>query len=317
MLRVRLMAAALSPQRQAVMWEVRLREGDADDAELSAFEGWRDATADNAQAWDALQERLARMGGGGSRASAAMAHALRVPSTERRRALRGAFALLALGVGAWGAREGALGLGLDADWRSPVGERGAGVLADGTPLAYDADSRIYLAGSAAAPLLDLRQGQLLLKATPQSAGILTVSTAHGAVVSRGAVLNVGRLRERSVVSVKAGSALLRPAGRAAVPIEAGQTFYFDRHGARASDLSFAAVSAWTRGVFVADRLPLAELLDVFGRYRAGLLRAGGEAATQEISGVFRLDDIDGALLQVAAALPVKLTRYGRYVAVFS
>ena len=233
MLRVRLMAAALSPQRQAVMWEVRLREGDADDAELSAFEGWRDATADNAQAWDALQERLARMGGGGSRASAAMAHALRVPSTERRRALRGAFALLALGVGAWGAREGALGLGLDADWRSPVGERGAGVLADGTPLAYDADSRIYLAGSAAAPLLDLRQGQLLLKATPQSAGILTVSTAHGAVVSRGAVLNVGRLRERSVVSVKAGSALLRPAGRAAVPIEAGQTFYFDRHGAMA------------------------------------------------------------------------------------
>jgi transmembrane sensor len=317
MLRVRVMAAALSPQRQAVMWEVRLREGDADGAELRAFERWRGATVDNAQAWDALQERLARMGGGGSRASAAMAHALRVPSTERRRALRAAFGLLALGVGAWGAREGALGLGLDADWRSAVGERGAGVLADGTPLAYDADSRIYLAGSAVAPLLDLRQGQLLLKATPQSAGILTVSTAHGTVVSSGAVLNVGRLRERSVVSVKAGSALLRPAGRAAVPIEAGQTFYFDRHGARASDLSFAAVSAWTRGVFVADRLPLAELLEVFGRYRAGLLRASGKAATQEISGVFRLDDIDGALLQVAAALPVKLTRYGRYVAVFS
>ena len=297
------------------MWEVRLREGDADDAELRAFERWRGATADNADAWDALQERLAQMGGG-SRGSA-MAHALRAPSTERRRALRAAFGLLALGVGAWGAREGAHGLGLDADWRSAVGERGAGALADGTPLTYDADSRIYLAGSATAPVLDLRQGQLLLKSSPQTGGIVTVSTTHGTVVSSGAVLNVGRLRERSVVSVGTGSVLLRPAGRTPVPIEAGQTFYFDRHGARASDLSFAAVSAWTRGVFVADRLPLAELLDVFGRYRAGLLRAGGEAATQEISGVFRLDDIDGALLQVAAALPVKLTRYGRYVAVFS
>ncbi|SEN78824.1 transmembrane sensor [Duganella sp. CF517] len=120
-----------------------------------------------------------------------------------------------------------------------------------------------------------------------------------------------------MVSVATGSALLRPAGRAALPIEAGQTFYFDRHGVRASDLSFAAVSAWTRGVFVADRLPLAELLEVFGRYRTGLLRASGNAAAQQISGVFRLDDIDSALLQVAAALPVKLTRYGRYVAVFS
>ena len=297
------------------MWEVRLREGDADDAELRAFERWRGATADNADAWDALQERLAQMGGG-SRGSA-MAHALRAPSTERRRALRAAFGLLALGVGAWGAREGAHGLGLDADWRSAVGERGAGALADGTPLTYDADSRIYLAGSATAPVLDLRQGQLLLKSSPQTGGIVTVSTTHGTVVSSGAVLNVGRLRERSVVSVGTGSVLLRPAGRAPVPIEAGQTFYFDRHGARASELSFAAASAWTRGVFVADRLSLAELLEVFGRYRTGLLRASGKAATQQISGVFRLDDIDSALLQVAAALPVKLTRYGRYVAVFS
>ena len=314
------MAAPASPLQQAVIWEVRLREGDADDAELRAFERWRGATAENAHAWDALQERLARMGGGGaggSRGSSAMAHALRTPSAERRRALRGAFALLALGVGAWGVREGAHGLGLDADWRSAVGERGEGVLADGTPLAYDADSRIYLAGGATAPVLDLRQGQLLVRPSTPSGGTVTVATAHGAVVSSGAIFNVGRLRERSVVSVGAGSALLRPVGGTAVPIEAGQTFYFDHDGARASELSFAAASAWTRGVFVADRLPLAELLEVFGRYRTGLLRASSKAALHQISGVFRLDDIDGALRQVAAALPVKLTRYGRYVVVFS
>ena len=310
-------ATASSPEQQAVMWEVRLREGDADDAELRAFDGWRGATVANARAWDALQERLAQMGGGGSRASAAMAHALRAPSTERRRALRAAFGLLALDVGAWGAREGAHGLGLDADWRSAVGQRGEGALADGTPLAYDADSRIYLTGSVAAPVLELRQGQLLLKPAPQSGRILNVSTSHGSVAASGAILNVGRLRDRSVVSLGAGSALLRPVGQTAVRIEAGQTFYFDYNGARASDLPFAAVSAWTRGVFVADRLPLVELLEVFGRYRAGVLRASGKAATQQISGVFRLDDIESALLQVAAALPVRLTRYGRYLAVFS
>jgi len=311
------MASVASPQRQAVMWEVRLREGGADDGDLRAFERWLGATADNARAWDALQERLAQMGGGASRASAAMAHALRAPSVERRQALRAAFGLLVLGVGAWGAREVAHGLGLDADWRSTVGERGAGILADGTPLAYDADSRIYLAGKVGAPVLDLRQGQLLLRSSPKSSGIHTVSTVHGAVVASGAVFHVGRLRERSVVSVGTGSALLRPAGRSAVQVAAGQTVYFNRDGARASELSFAAASAWTRGVFVADRLPLTELLEVFGRYRAGLLRASGKAATRQISGVFRLDDIDGALAQVAAALPVRLTRYGRYVAVLS
>lgn len=309
---------APSAERQAVMWEVRLREGDADDAQLRAFDAWRNAAPANALAWDTLQERLARMGGG-PRAAAAMAHALRAPSAERRRALRAGFGLLVLGVGAWGAREGLHEMGLDADWRGAVGRRGAGELADGTPLAYDADSRVYLGGSAAVPVLELRRGQVLIKASPRRERLVSVATAHGTVDASGAVFNVGRLGARSVVSLGegSGSALLRQAGQPALPIEAGQTFYFDQHGARASELPFAAVSAWTRGVFVADRLPLAELLEVFGRYRAGLLRASGRAAAQQISGVFRLDDIDSALAQVAAALPVKLTRYGRYVAVFN
>jgi transmembrane sensor len=120
-----------------------------------------------------------------------------------------------------------------------------------------------------------------------------------------------------VVSVSAGSALLRRPGRAAMPVAAGQTVYFNRDGVEPAELSFEAVSAWRRGVFVADRLPLADLLDVFGRYRSGLLRANGSAAAQQISGVFRLDDIERALLQVADTLPVRLTRYGRYLAVFS
>lgn len=310
-------ATPSAPKRQAVMWEVRLREGDADAAQLRAFDHWRGASAANARAWDDLQERLTRMGGRGAHTSAAMAHALRTPSDERRRALRAGFGLLALGVGAWGALEGVQGLGLDADWHSAVGQRGEGALADGTPLAYDADSRIYLAGGAAAPVLDLRRGQLLLKAASRADRVLSVTTAHGTVVSSGALINVGRLRERSVVSLGTGSALLRPAAGRAMPIEAGQTFYFDRHGASASELPFAAVSAWMRGIVVADRLPLSELLEVLGRYRAGLLRASGRAATRPISGVFRLDDIEGALQQVAAALPVKLTRYGRFLAVFS
>lgn len=310
---------AADPARQAVMWEVRLREGDADDAELRAFDDWRCATVANARAWDTLQQRLARMGGagGGTPASAAMAHALRTPSTERRRALRAGFGMLALGLGAWGAREGAQQFCLDADWRGGIGRRGAGALADGTPLVYDAGSRIYLAGSAAAPSLELRRGQLLLKSAPRSQRVITVATEHGTVAASGAVFTVGRMRARSVVSLDAGRALLRPFAQAPVTIEAGQTFYFDRHQTRAGELPFAAVAAWTRGVFVADRLPLAELLEVFGRYHPGLLRASGKAAERQISGVFRLDDIEGALAQVAGALPVRLTRYGGYLAVFS
>lgn len=317
--------------RQAVEWEVRLRDGQAaadagiDNDGLRDFARWYAASAVHAQAWDALQERLARLGGrtgatlSGGGPDAAMAAALRAPSDERRRALRAAFGLLVVGVGAWGARAGYHQLGLDADWRGAVGQRGRTTLADGTAMAYDADSRIYLqsgTGAAGTASLHLQRGQLLL--TPGALGAsapLTVATAHGVVQADGAEFKVGRLRGRSVAAVRSGSAMVRPNGRAALRLQASQACYFNRDGARASDLSFAAVSGWTRGVHVADRAPLAELLDVFGRYRPGILRASDSAAARLVSGVFRLHDIDAALRQVAEALPVTVTRYGRYLTV--
>ncbi|MBV7534870.1 FecR domain-containing protein [Duganella sp. sic0402] len=303
-------------EHQAVMWEVRLREGDVGASVLNEFNHWRTAEAANEQAWNALQQRLSRIGGA-SRDTPAMARALRTPANERRRALRAAFGMLVLGCGAWGLREAAHGLGLDAEWQSAVGERGEGVLADGTPLAFDANSRIYLAGSAQSPLLRLHQGQVLVKSWPPRDDTLTVATADGAVSTEGATFNVGKLHARSVVSVSSGSALLRPQNGRPVLVPAGETFYFDRQAVHSAELPFAAVSAWTRGVCVADRMPLAELLEIFGRYRQGLLRASGRAAALQISGVFRLDDVERALLQVTDILPVRAQRYGRYLTVLS
>lgn len=302
-------------EHQAVMWEVRLREDDVCSSVLNEFDHWRTAEAVNEQAWNALQQRLARIGGTHTRDGAAMARALRTPATERRRALRAGFGLLVLGCGAWGIREGVHGLGLDADWRSAVGERGEGMLADGTPLAFDANSRIYLAGSTQSPLLNLQQGQVLVKSWPQRDDALTVATSHGTVTTEGATFNVGKLHARSVVSVSSGNALLRPQSGRPVLVSAGETFYFDHKAAQQAEMPFGAVSAWTRGVCVADRMPLAELLDIFGRYRKGLLRASGRAAALQISGVFRLEDIERALMQVVDILPVRMQRYGGYLTV--
>nr|WP_315249133.1 FecR domain-containing protein [uncultured Duganella sp.] len=304
-------------EHQAVMWEVRLREGDVGASVLNEFDHWRSAEAANEQAWNALQQRLSRIGGARAHDCLAMARALRTPAIERRRALRAAFGMLVLGCGAWSIREGMHGLGLDADWQSAVGERGEGRLADGTPLTFDANSRIYLAGSAQSPLLNLHQGQVLVKSWPQRDDLLTVATSHGSVSTEGAVFNVGKLHERSMVSVSSGSALLRPQGGRPVLVFAGDTFYFDHQGARQTEMPFGAASAWVRGVCVADRMPLAELLDIFGRYRKGLLRVSGSAAALQISGVFRLEDIERALWQVVDILPVRMQRYGAYLTVFS
>lgn len=303
-----------SAEREAIDWEVRLRGAVPEDDDLRTFADWHALPA-HAAAWAALQRRLERMGGHGTADAAAVAQALRAPAHDRRRALRAGFALGTLALSGWGGRRAVHALGLDADWRSRIGERGEGVLADGSPLRFDAATRIDLStsGTGVAPRLHLRQGQLLVHARRP----LAVAFGGTTIVTGGAALAVGRFGGRSVVAVSEGEATLQPAGGSAQGLGDGQTVYVDADGIRPAPLSFAAASAWTHGLLVAERLPLPDLLDAFGRYHAGLLRARGAAAERTISGVFRLADLDGALRQLTAALPVQVERYADWLTMVS
>lgn len=304
-------------EQQAVRWEVRLREAEAAPVLLDEFDRWRRACAANEQAWNALQLRLARMGGAGSHDAAALAYALRAPALQRRRALRSAFGLLVLGVGGWATHAGLRELGWGADWQSAVGERGTKVLADGTPLVCDAGSRIGLGGSVERPQLELYHGQLLVRSAAARRGALSVATVHGQLITAGAAFDIARMASRSIVSVCQGSVLLRLASGAEVAVAAGQSYYFDRHAARLAGLPFSAVSAWTRGICVADRMPVGELLERLARYRKGILRASQQVMAMSISGVFPLSDTERALLQLCDILPLRLRHYGSDVTVLT
>jgi transmembrane sensor len=292
-------------ERAAIAWEVQLRDPAGGERALRAFRAWHDGAPEHAAAWAALQGRLARMGGRGGSAGAVVAQALRHPVEERRRALRAGFGMVALAVTGAGGWRVAHELGYDATWRSPTGERGAATLADGSPLRFDAGSRIDLAAAAGRPLLHVRQGQLLVDAR----GPLGVAVAGARIDCAGGELCAGRLGRRGIVAVR-GMATLRQPGLAPVALAPGTTVTFDAAGAAASRLSFAAAAGWSRGLLVADRLPLADLAEAFGRYHHDILRVAASASAHVISGVFRLDDLEGALRQLAGALPVKIARYG-------
>jgi transmembrane sensor len=292
-------------ERTAIDWEVRLRDPAADERALHAFRAWHDGAAEHAAAWASLQRRLESMGGGGGH-GAAVARALRHPVEERRRALRTGFGMALLAVTGAGSWKLAHELGYDATWRSGIGERGTAMLADGSPLRFDAASRSDGPRAGARRRLHRRPGHLGGRARAP----LTVAVHGAGIDCEGAELCAGRLGQRSIVSVRGGSARLRLPGSEPMALASGETVTFDGAGAATSPLSFNAASGWTRGIFVADRLPLPDFVDALGRYHRGILRTAGAAAGHVISGVFRLDDQEGALRQVAGALPVKVARYG-------
>jgi transmembrane sensor len=307
-----MMGARPVAEREAIAWEVRLRGAVPEPDDLRDFAAWHAVPA-HAAAWAALQRQLGRMGGRGAADATAIAQALRSPVQARRRALRAGFAAGALAVTGWGGLRAFHELGLDADWRSSIGQRGEGRLADGTPVRFDAATRIDLGGDDGAPNLHLRQGQLLV----QARRTLAVTAGDVVVATDSAQVAAGRFGRRTVVAVTGGAATLRIGDGMARRLETGQTVHVDGGTMQASPLSFTAATAWTRGMLVADHLSLPDLLDAFGRYHAGLLRARGAAAGRSISGVFRLSDLDGALRQLAAALPVRVERYGRYLSIVS
>ncbi|MEK6424282.1 MAG: DUF4880 domain-containing protein [Burkholderia gladioli] len=315
-------AGVLSPDKAAIAWEVRLRDGEVAADELAAFEAWR-GEADNARAWQALQERLARLRGTGARERAATAAALRVSSASRRKMLRAGFGVASAVLLGVGVRESVRGLGLDADWRSGIGSIETVRLADGTPMTIDAGSRIYRAAAREAGAqpediaLRVSEGQVLVRMAPGLRGRITLATRDGAVTGRVGTLNVGRIGRRSIVSVRGGDAWLHPARGAPVAVRAGDSLAFSADGVHRVGQPFELVSAWTRGMYVADDVPLSDLVDVFSRHRHGVLQVAGSAGELRISGVFMLGDIDAALRQVAQSAPVTVTRLGPYLTVLT
>ena len=300
-------------EQEAIGWEAQLRGGAVQADELLAFDAWLARSAAHQAAWDGLQQRLARWSGAGT----AAATALRTEGADRRRLLRAGFHLAVLGLAGLGARQVWHETGADADLASATGQRRSVTLADGSAALLDAGSRVYQRGQRGQPVLELRQGQMVLQVAPRRPLDISVAVGDSLLSTRGAVFNVGRFTQRNVVALERGQATLHRPGRAPLLLGAGETVYWSGQRLEHSTQSYATVTAWRRGLFVADRLPLEQLVSVLNRYQSGVVRASGTAAQLPISGVFRLDDVAQILLQLADILPLKVRRYGPWLTVLS
>ncbi|MBG4972739.1 FecR family protein, partial [Pseudomonas aeruginosa] len=64
--------------------------------------------------------------------------------------------------------------------------------------------------------------------------------------------------------------------------------------------------AWTRGMLMADRMPLAEVLAELARYRRGVLRCDPQLARLAVSGAYPLLDLRRTLGMLQATYPLKV-----------
>lgn len=290
---------------EAADWLVRIQAGEASDADLADLSRWRQRSPAHDAAWQRAESMLAtfrQVPRGLGRATLA-----RRPNTRRRQAL-GAGLLMLAAPGIWLAwrREG--WTTWTADVRTGTGERRQVALADGTQVTLNAQTALDIRYTAAARVLVLVQGDILVQTAPDPAAPprpFRVDTPHGTLQALGTRFSVSLHADDTRVDVTEGAVSLQPRdGGAPVIVQAGQGAVLTRHAV--TSLAPADTAAWSQGMLLARNMPLAEVVAALAPYRRGVLRCDPAVARLAVSGAFPLDDVSASLRLLTQVLPVEI-----------
>ncbi|ATQ75347.1 histidine kinase [Massilia violaceinigra] len=300
------MSEPIAPRilEEAAGWLAQLHSGEAGDADHAACAQWRSLSPEHARAWERAEALMNQLGG--------LPPALALPLLDRparrgrRKALATAGAVLAILPAGWlGWRMHAAG------HRTGHGERRDVLLADGSRVTLNTASAIDVRFDAAQRLLVLREGEILVQTAPDSAAVhrpLRVASAHGRIEALGTRFTVRAQDGRTSVAVLGGAVRIEPAHGASLTLRAGQQSAFSASAAAApADAGDGA--AWTRGMLLADKMPLASLLAELARYRGGVLRCDPALAALPVSGAFPVGsaaEVERALAMLAATYPLQV-----------
>jgi len=292
---------------QAAQWYVRLQDqGGA--LEQLHWQAWVAQNPEHLAAWHYVQRVSQRFTPLQEHAHGA-SRALR---TSRRQTLK---TLLVLGVGstlAWGTwRNTALPRlvgGWSADYATRSGETRDTLLADGSHVWLNALTALDVRFDGVQRLLQLRFGEVLIDTAKDASRPFLVDTAHGRMQALGTRFSVVQSDDHTQLNVFEGRVQVTAADHPVRIIEAGQQVSFSRNGFRPTAPASPSREAWSRGVLLADNLPLGQLIAELNRYRPGHLGCDPAVAHLPVMGSFPLMDSDHALNLLQAALPIRVDK---------
>jgi len=311
----------------AADWAVRLQAGGLSAVEQAQLAQWQaadprhsEALAFARQTWEALGElRLdPELGGTAAPRRQAGRPATAQHRPRRRRLPRVASAavlVLAVALG-WLQGPQAL-LYLQADYLTGKGQVRSVQLADGSTVELDSGSAIRLDFSDEKRQVQLLAGSAVFDVAPMAGEEkrpFIVRSAGGQTRALGTRFVVGRESDQQawvgVLQHSVAVSLDAPAQRGTGErvLQEGQSVRYDpQAGVVALDgLDLQRATSWRRGVLVFDRQPLGVVVERLNRYRPGrVVLTNSELAQRQVSGVFRLDMLDAALVTLTQELQVQ------------
>jgi transmembrane sensor len=162
--------------------------------------------------------------------------------------------------------------------------------------------------SGVSPLpLRLLAGEIQIDSLRTSQQGVQVQTPHGQALLQSAQCAIRLFAGYTSVSVQVGSAEVSCAGQRVVVL-AGQQLSYSTMGLGPIQPASASSRSWVDGLFVAEGVPLGQLITELGRYRHGVLGCDPQVANLRVVGAFSVRDTDRALASLVDILPVRVNR---------
>lgn len=292
---------------QAAHWYVRLQDP-ASNQEHQRWQAWVAQNPEHLAAWQYV-ERVSQRFAPLMEQPQGASRALR---SSRRQALKTLLVLCASSTLAWGTWRTTALPRLVGGWRSDYatgsGETRDALLADGSHVWLNALSALDVRFDGLQRLLQLRFGEVLIDTAKDASRPFLVDTEHGRMQALGTRFSVLRGEHHTQLNVFEGRVQVTTHDAQARILEAGQQVSFTRDGFAPTAPASPAREAWSRGVLLADNLPLGQLIAELNRYRPGHLGCDPAVAQLPVMGSFPLIDSDHALNLLQAALPIRVDK---------
>lgn len=320
----KLLHRGLAPvEHEAVAWVQKLASGETTADDVEALKRWRAQSPEHSAAFIEAKRVWGKVGAAGrvlyepgedfTFELDELGQRSRVMS--RRMIVGGGVALLG-GVSAYGAINPPFGLWssfseLDADYRTATGEQRNVVFAGNVAISLNTQTSLAVRSSQGTEdRIELISGEAAF-VTSRAARSFAVLAASGKTIAEAGRFDIRytTIRERPWVSVTCFEGAVRiEHGNDVADLGPSQRVQYDAAGlTQIAAVDPIAASDWQRGIVEFRGTPLAEAVEEINRYRPGhIILINARLARKEISGRFRVDQMDKVLLQLEQAFDARL-----------
>ncbi|HVL01323.1 MAG TPA: FecR domain-containing protein [Dongiaceae bacterium] len=303
--------------QQAAQWFAVLSDEEVSREEVDQWQRWLGAHPEHQRAWQYVERigqrfQQAQTRAGRTGASQVLTSSRRDRLT-RRRLLQGGV----IGVAAWfswrftplPAAAQNLVSTWTADHRSAFGEIRQFALADGGQLWLNSASAVDIHYRDDRREIHLHSGEILIQTAQDPAHRpFVVITSQGNLHALGTRFTVQQRDRDTLLAVYEGAVAITTRDGNTQTIRAGQQTVFDTHAIDQPQTASRAREVWSKGLIVADHIPLQDLVAELGRYRHGYLGIDPAVANIPVIGTFPANQPDHALAMLEDALPVRIHR---------